>query len=326
VLHLLYARFCHKVLYDAGAVSAEEPFQRLVNQGMILGEMEFTAYRDAGGRWLSADEAAVDAGGDGALPTIEAVKVPETDVEKRGDHFVLRADPAIRVDARAHKMSKSRGNVVNPDDVVRQFGADSLRLYEMFMGPLEQTKPWSTSGVEGVHRFLARVWRLVTESTLTGDAPSRDQLRALHTAIKKVTEDIDGLRFNTAIAAMMEFVNAANKWESVPKSVLEDFVLLLAPFAPHLGEELWQRLGHADSLTYAPWPKYDEAFLKEDEVEIAVQVMGKLRGTIRVPADASKEEVLAAARAEANVARYLAEGTVRKEIVVPGRLVNFVVG
>ena len=334
VLHLLYARFWHKVLFDAGVVSTEEPFQRLVNQGMILGEMEFTGYRDADGRRLSADEAAVDAAGNGALPTIEAVKVPEDEVEKHGDHFVLRADPAIRVDARAHKMSKSRGNVVNPDDVVRQFGADSLRLYEMFMGPLEQTKPWSTSGVEGVHRFLARVWRLATASTLTdpstgsGQAaePSRDQLRALHTAIKKVTEDIDGLRFNTAIAAMMEFVNAANKWESVPKSVLADFVLLLAPFAPHLGEELWHRLGHAESLTYAPWPEYDEAYLKEDEVEIAVQVMGKLRGTVRVPADASKEEVLAAARAEENVARYLAEATVRKEIVVPGRLVNFVVG
>jgi leucyl-tRNA synthetase len=222
-------------------------------------------------------------------------------------------------------MSKSRGNVVNPDDVVARFGADSLRLYEMFMGPLEQTKPWSTSGVEGVHRFLARAWRLVTESDLSDAEPSREQLRSLHTAIKKVTEDIDGLRFNTAIAAMMEFVNDATKWDTVPRSALEPFVLLLAPFAPHLGEELWQRLGRRKSLTYAAWPTYDEDVLKEDEIEIAVQVMGKLRGTVRVDADASKEAVLEAARKEENVARYLAEGTVRKEIFVPGRLVNFVV-
>ncbi len=325
VLHLLYARFWHKVLYDAGVVSTDEPFGALVNQGMILGEMEYTAYRAADGRWLSSDEEAVDAGGDGALPKIEAVKVGEDKVEKNDDHFVLRSDPAIRVEARAYKMSKSRGNVVNPDDVVERFGADSLRLYEMFMGPLEQVKPWSTSGVEGVHRFLSRVWRLATKRDITDAEPTKEQLRDLHTAIKKVTEDIDGLRFNTAIAAMMEFVNAAMKWDATPKAVLEDFVLLLAPFAPHLGEELWQRLGHDESLTYATWPQHDESYLKEDEIAIAVQVMGKLRGTVRVAADASKDAVLDAARAEENVARYLAEGTVRKEIYVPGRLVNFVV-
>jgi leucyl-tRNA synthetase len=193
------------------------------------------------------------------------------------------------------------------------------------MGPLEQTKPWSTSGVEGVHRFLSRAWRLATENEVTDAEPSREQLRTLHTAIKKVTEDIDGLRFNTAIAAMMEFVNDANKWDTVPKAVLEDFVLLLAPFAPHLGEELWQRLGHDESLTYTDWPTWDEEVLKEDEIEIAVQVMGKLRGTVTVAADAPKDAVLEAARSEENVARYLAEGTVRKEIFVPGRLVNFVV-
>jgi leucyl-tRNA synthetase len=302
VLHLLYARFWHKVLYDAGVVSTKEPFQSLVNQGMILGEMEYTVVRD------------------GTASTVE-----EDRVEKRGDGYVLKSDPEVEVEARAYKMSKSRGNVVNPDDVVKRFGADSLRLYEMFMGPLEQTKPWSTSGVEGVHRFLSRAWRLATENEVTDAEPSREQLRTLHTAIKKVTEDIDGLRFNTAIAAMMEFVNDANKWDTVPKAVLEDFVLLLAPFAPHLGEELWQRLGHDESLTYTDWPTWDEEVLKEDEIEIAVQVMGKLRGTVTVAADAPKDAVLEAARSEENVARYLAEGTVRKEIFVPGRLVNFVV-
>jgi leucyl-tRNA synthetase len=302
VLHLLYARFWHKVLYDAGVVSTKEPFQRLVNQGMILGEMEFTVVRD------------------GVASTVE-----EDEVEKRADGFVLKSDPDVEVEARAYKMSKSRGNVVNPDDIVSEFGADSLRLYEMYMGPLEQTKPWRTDDVKGVHRFLARAWRLVTEQKISETEPIKPQLRTLHATIKKVTEDIDDLRFNTAIAALIEFVNEATKWDATPRALLSDFVLLLAPFAPHLGEELWQRLGHEGSLTYAAWPTWDEEVLKEDEIEIAVQVMGKLRGTVQVPAEASKDDVLAAARAEENVARYLAEGTVRKEIYVPGRLVNFVV-
>ena len=350
VLHLLYARFWHKVLYDAGVVSTEEPFMKLVNQGMILGEMEFTAYRlvtsDGDAPVYVSAEHAVEAElerPDGALThthvdrrdgaPLVAVRVAEDEVQKRGDGWVLAADPAVRVEARAHKMSKSRGNVVNPDDVVDAYGADSLRLYEMFMGPLEQVKPWSTRSVEGVHRFLARVWRLLVDEdtgalaeAVTGGAPSREQLRALHATIRKVTEDIEGLRFNTAIAAMMEFVNAAYKWDGVPRAVAEPFVLVLAPFAPHLAEELWRLLGHEDSLAYADWPAYDEALLVEDEKEIAVQVNGKVRGTITVPADASREAVLAAAKAQENVARYLEGATVRKEVLVPGRLVNFVVG
>jgi leucyl-tRNA synthetase len=350
VLHLLYARFWHKVLYDLGVVSTEEPFLRLVNQGMILGDVEFTAYRlvtaDVGGPvYVSAEHVAeaelertdgavmhthVDRR-DGAL--LLAVKVGEDGVQKKGDGFVLASDPAVRVDARAHKMSKSRGNVVNPDDVVAEYGADSLRLYEMFMGPLEQVKPWSTRGVEGVHRFLARVYRLLLgedtgalAETVMDAEPTRAQLRALHATIKKVEEDVEGLRFNTAIAAMMEFVNAAYKWDAVPRAVVEPFVLVLAPFAPHLAEELWAKLGHRESLSYAPWPTYDPAHLVEDEKEIAVQVNGKVRGTVTVPADAPQEAVLAAAKAQENVARYLEGATIRKEVVVPGRLVNFVVG
>jgi leucyl-tRNA synthetase len=323
---------------------------RLVNQGMILGEMEFTAYRlvaaDGDRPVFVSAEHAVEAElertdgavththmdrRDGAL--LIAVRVGEDEVEKRGDGWALAADPAVRVEARAHKMSKSRGNVVNPDDVVAEYGADSLRLYEMFMGPLEQTKPWSTRGVEGVHRFLARVYRLLLDEetgalaeTLTDAAPSREQLRALHAVVRKVGEDIEGLRFNTAIAAMMEFVNAAYKWDAVPRAVAEPFVLVLSPFAPHLAEELWAKLGHADTLAYEPWPAYDEALLVEDEKEIAVQVNGKMRGTVRVAADAPKEAVLAAAKAVENVQRHLHGQIIRKEIVVPGRLVNFVVG
>lgn len=339
VLHLLYARFWHKVLYDVGVVSTEEPFQKLVHQGMILGEVEYTAYQNPSGEWVSASDLVSSEGSSDIYmdrrtgnPT-EAVTIPEEDVEKRGDGFVLKARPDIVVSARAHKMSKSRGNVINPDDVVNTFGADSLRLYEMFMGPLEQVKPWSTRGVEGVHRFLNRVWRLIIDEE-TGQfskavqdvEPTREQLHALHQTIRKVTDDIEGMRFNTAIAAMMEFVNSAYKWNSVPKAVLEPFVLVLSPFAPHLTEELWGRLGHGDSLAYAAWPETKEEYLQSDEVQIAVQVNGKMRATIQVPTEASKEEVLGAARANENVAKYLDGGMLRKEIYIPGRIVNFVVG
>ena len=344
VLHLLYARFWHKVLFDAGIVSTDEPFQKLVNQGMILGEVEYTGFRrvDGDGQpygWVSAEHAA-EVTDDGQAThqdvrdgsSLVAVSVPEGEVEKRGDGFVLAAHPDVRLTSRAHKMSKSRGNVVNPDDIVAEYGADSLRLYEMFMGPLEQAKPWNTRSVDGVHRFLARSYRLLLDEdtgalaeTVTDAEPSREHLRALHAAIEKVTDDIDGLRFNTAIAAMMEFVNAATKWDAVPRAVAEPFVLLLAPFAPHLAEELWRQLGHDDTLAYAAWPEHDPALLQTDTVEIAVQVNGKLRGTVEVGAEASKDAMLAAARDEPNVARYLADGTVRKEIAVPGRLVNFVV-
>ena len=254
------------------------------------------------------------------------------EIQKKGDGFVLASHPDVRVVSRAHKMSKSRGNVVNPDDIVDEYGADSLRLYEMFMGPLEQVKPWNTRSVDGVHRFLARAYRLVIDpdtgrrsDAVTDGAPTRDQARTLHATIQKVTDDVDGLRFNTAIAAMMEFVNAATKWDTVPRETAETFALLLAPFAPHLAEELWRVLGHDQSLAYETWPEADPDLLKEDTVEIAVQVNGKLRGTVSVDADAGKDAMLAAARAEPNVAKYLEDGTVRKEIAVPGRLVNFVV-
>ena len=342
VLHLLYARFWHKVLFDAGVVSTDEPFQKLVNQGMILGEVEYTAFRhvDAAGEplgWVSAEHAteSADEGAeyvdarDGS--TLRAVRVPDAEVEKRGDGFVLREHSDVRVASRAHKMSKSRGNVVNPDDIVAEYGADSLRLYEMFMGPLEQTKPWNTRSVDGVHRFLARAYRLLLDregnlnASVTDAEATPDQLRTLHATILKVTDDVEALRFNTAIAAMMEFVNAATKWEHMPRSTAESFVLLLAPFAPHLAEELWRALGHTETLAYAAWPEADEQYLVQEEVSIAVQVNGKLRGTVSVPADADKAAVLAAARAEPNVARYLIGTTLRKEIVVPGRLVNFVV-
>jgi leucyl-tRNA synthetase len=278
VLHLLYSRFWHKVLFDRGHVSTPEPFQKLVNQGMILGE---------------PDE-----------------------------------------NGKAEKMSKSRGNVINPDDIVRDYGADSLRLYEMFMGPLEQTKPWQMSGVEGVYRFLGRVWRLIVderaETVRLADAvvdavATDEQLRVLHKTIKAVTDDIDRLSFNTAISRMMEFSNFMSSQEARPKSVLSQFVLLLSPFAPHIAEELWNVLGHANTLAYEPWPTYDPALLVEDSVEVPVQFNGKLRSKIVVSANSDAAALEAAARADEQVQKNLEGKTVVKVVAVPGRMVNFVV-
>jgi leucyl-tRNA synthetase len=326
VLHLLYSRFWHKVLFDRGHVHMPEPFRRLVNQGMILGEMEFTGYRE-GGRWRSAVKEIPEGW--------EAVKLDEDQVEKQGEFFVLKDDPKVRIDARAYKMSKSRGNVINPDEVVDRYGADSLRLYEMFMGPLEATKPWSMRGVEGVYRFLGRVWRVFiderAEQTRLADAvrdapPEPETLRKLHQTIKKVTDDLDGMRFNTAIAAMMEYINHLTPLAVKPRSALEPFVLLLAPFAPHLAEELWGALGHDGTLAYEPWPPYDPALTKADEIEVPVQINGKLKVRLTVPADIDEAALREAALGDERVREHLAGKQVRKVIVVPGKLVNIVVG
>ncbi len=328
VLHLLYSRFWHKVLFDRGYVPCAEPFGRLVNQGMILGEVEFTGYR-SDGQWIAADRK-----GDPVQPADEAVKLSEEQVEKDGDSFVLKENRAIRVAARAYKMSKARGNVINPDDVVNEYGADSLRLYEMFMGPLELVKPWSMRGVEGVYRFLSRVWRAIIDdrseelrlnAAVTDATPDAETLRLLHYTIAKVTDDLDGLRFNTAIACMMEFTNHLTKITSRPKSILEPFVLLLAPFAPHVAEELWRALGHEQSLAFKPWPTFDANLLKAAVIEVPVQVNGKLRACIQVPADSDEATLEAAARADAKVSALVADKTIKKVIVVKGKLVNFVV-
>ncbi len=332
VLHLLYARFWHMMLYDVGVVSTPEPFVRLVHQGMILGELEYTTYREPGtGRQVSATEVS-DGVIRGTTFLVETARVDESDVTKEGDHFVLQKAPEIQLDVRAHKMSKSRNNVVNPDDIVEEYGADAFRLYEMFMGPLEHVKPWNTRGVEGTSRFLNRVWRLLANepgglsARVRDCAPTTEHNRLLHRTIQRVSDDIDALRMNTAIAALMEFVNAAYKWQMVPHEVAETFVLLLSPFAPHAAEDLWHRLGHEGTLAYADWPVVEKAYLQVDSVRIAVQVNGKVRGTIEVQADAEREDVLAAARRLKNVARYLEAKSLRKNIYVPGRIVNFVVG
>jgi leucyl-tRNA synthetase len=271
VLHLLYSRFWHKLLYDLGYVSTKEPFTKLINQGMILGE-------------------------DG------------------------------------QKMSKSRGNVVNPDKVITDYGADSMRLYEMFMGPLEAVKPWSMQSVEGVYRFLQRVWRMIIdedtgnlcEAVRQADA-DEETLRLLHQTIKKVGGDIETFDLNTAISAMMIFTNHLSRQEVRPKAVVEKFVQILAPFAPHIAEELWEKLGHKDSLAYEPWPEYDKELIKEREVEMAVQVNGKIKDRIVVAADADEEQIRQKVFASQKVITAMAGKSPKKIIVIKSRLVNIVV-
>ncbi|MBP5284967.1 MAG: class I tRNA ligase family protein, partial [Kiritimatiellae bacterium] len=226
------------------------------------------------------------------------------------------------------KMSKSLKNVVNPDDVIRDYGADSLRLYEMFMGPLQAVKPWSTKGVEGVHRFLKRANRLVTETQVANRAMTKEEAKCIAATVKKVGGDLEAMAFNTAISAMMVCVNEAEgfaKAGGLPREFLEKFVLCLSPFAPHLGEELWSFLGHCGTLAYEPWPEYDASALVEDEIEIPVQVLGKLRGRIKVPPQATPDEMAATAKANADVAKFLEGKTIVKVVAVPKRMVNFVV-
>jgi leucyl-tRNA synthetase len=297
-LHLLYARFWHHVLHDLGLVSTREPFQRLFNQGMI----HATSFRDERGKYYNRE-----------------------DVQERDG--VWSTKDGIPLETRREKMSKSKYNVVSPEDMCHAFGADSLRLYELFMGPLEDGSDWETGGVAGCRRFLDRVWRLVTDpDKLTEEAvDAPDAERALHAAIKKVTESVESLRFNTAISEMMVFVNEATKTPKIPEQWLGAFVRILAPFAPHIGEELWSLLGHGDSVAHAPFPNYDAEKIATATITLAIQVNGKLRGTIEVDAKAPESDVLAAVQAEENVKNFLRGKSLRKEIYVPGRIVNLVV-
>jgi leucyl-tRNA synthetase len=342
VLHLLYSRFWHKVLFDLGHVSTPEPFQRLVNQGTILGEPEYTVFETAEKRAVSAAdvemvyeaasdvaEAKIKSSGEKVFPR----RIEETEVERTKEGWVLKADPSIRVDSRSYKMSKSRGNVVNPDQVVGDYGADTFRLYEMYMGPLEAQKPWNTRDIIGMSRFLSGVYRNLVGDDEAGKAAKiidekiPDELdRQMHRTIKKVGEDIETLRFNTAIAELIKLNNEIGRMGAgVPKELAETFTLLLAPLAPHLAEEIWNRLGHSGSLAREAWPKFDPAKLVESTLELPVQVNGKLRGTVSVPADAGEEQVLEAAMGVASVKPWLEGKTLAKRIYVEKKLVSFVV-
>lgn len=269
VLHLLYARFWHKFLYDIGVVTTKEPFQKLFNQGMILGEGN-------------------------------------------------------------EKMSKSKGNVVNPDDIVKSHGADSLRLYEMFMGPLDSSKPWSTNGLDGSRRFLDRIWRLLVDedgklSAKVTNTSSDNMEKAYHQTVKKVTEDFEAMHYNTAISQMMVFINEGYKAEQISKEYVEGFVKLISPIVPHIAEELWSILGHDDTIVYEAWPTFDESKLVDNEVEIPVQIKGKVRAKLHVAKDATKEELEALALASEQVQQWLEGQEVKKIIAIPGKMVNIVI-
>jgi leucyl-tRNA synthetase len=345
VLHLLYARFWHKVLFDLGHVSTPEPFKRLVNQGLILGEMEYHVFENAGqlvsaSEVTSVDEEATPEGVKlfGLLKSngqkVYGRRIQEEETEKKGDSYVLKSNPQIRVDARSFKMSKSRGNVVNPDVIVKDYGADCFRLYEMYMGPLEAQKPWNTRDIVGMSRFLNAVWRnligeddLVASSARIADVAIPDALdRQMHRTIKKVAEDVEGMRFNTAIAELIKLNNELTHMDKVPRPVAKNLALMLAPFAPHLAEEIWNRLDHDYSLAREPWPKFDPAKLVESNMELPVQINGKLRDKITVPAGASEEQILTTALAGEKVKPWIEGKSIKKKLYVPKKLVNIVVG
>jgi leucyl-tRNA synthetase len=312
VLHLLYARFWHKVLFDRGRVSTMEPFQRLINQGMILS----ITYRTAEGR-----------------------VVPYTKIDFR-EGRAIHLETGEELKGETEKMSKARGNVVPVDVPLQQYGADTTRLYEMFMGPIEDTKPWSMQGVEGISRFLNRAWRMIVDEDAEdlrlspkvvgpsepGGEPTLEQMRILHKTLRAVTADLEGLRFNTAISRLMEFVNFFTAQSVRPVGCMETFVLMLSPLAPHLAEELWGAMGHEDSLAFEPWPGFEEKYTRDDMLEIPVQVNGKVRGRLVVSSSAGREELERAALADPNVRRHLENAVIRKIVIVPNRLVNIVAG
>ncbi len=303
VLHLLYSRFWHKVLYDAGYVSTKEPFKKLFNQGMILAY----SYQDKNGKYYYPHQ-----------------------VEQRDGQWFIKGTN-IPVETKIEKMSKSRYNVVNPDEVIEKYGADAMRMYEMFMGPLDRDKPWTDEGIQGIYRFLRRIWSLFIDESgnisarfvPSGGDPTIE--KELHKTIKSVSEDIEYLQFNTAIAKMMEFANLANKIEKIDLHIGEKFILILSPFAPHIAEEIWQRLGHNKTLAYEPWPEYDPNLIKEDTIEIPIQVNGKLRSKITISVNLSDKEILEQARKEEKIISHLTGKQIVKEIYVPGKLINFVV-
>ena len=298
VLHLLYARFWHKVLYDLGYVSTPEPFQKLVNQGMI------TAY---------------------AYQRKNKSLVPTDQVEIKDENTFIDKETGESLERVVAKMSKSLKNVINPDEVISQYGADTMRMYEMFMGPLQVSKPWSTTGIAGVWRFIDRIWRISEEKSVTEEKASAELMKSLHKTIKKVGDDTRTLNFNTAISQMMIYVNDISKCDNLPREAWEPFILLLAPYTPHLAEELWEKAGNKPSVCNQNWPAYDQALTVDSVIQVVVQVNGKVRGKLEVEKGLSKENLISLAKDNENVKRYLENVQVIKEIVVPDKLVNLVV-
>jgi leucyl-tRNA synthetase len=330
VLHLLYARFWHIFLHEIGVVSTPEPFVRLFHQGIILGELEFTLFLNKDDKPVSYDTIEDPNNWDGITRKLDEGDVKKVKIGKK-EVFTLKEDETIQVDARAFKMSKSRGNVVNPDDYIEKYGADSLRMYEMFMGPLADMKPWSSNGIEGPHRFLKKVWRLIVDregrvqSAISEGAKEPLEIqKLLNATIEKVTQDIESLSYNTAISQLMILTNRLQKEDQIAADTVKILVQLLAPFAPHMAEELWEMLGESPSVTFAPWPTPKKIASGEELFKVIFQVNGKLRGEGMFSRSAEQETVLASAKGVERVANQIEGKKIVKVIYVPGKILNIV--
>ncbi|NND88589.1 MAG: class I tRNA ligase family protein, partial [Flavobacteriaceae bacterium] len=335
--HLLYSRFWVKFLNDRGIVPVEEPFKKLINQGMILGESAFVHRKEGENTLITATEI------DGVKTQPIHVDVSlvntsnELDIEGfkvwrpefKDASFVTDSEGVFKVTREVEKMSKSKYNVVNPDDICDQYGADTLRMYEMFLGPLEQAKPWSTSGLSGVHSFLKKLWRLYHSGAdesfkVSAEAPSKTSLKILHKTIKKVADDIENFSFNTSVSTFMIAVNELTAEKCSSRDILEPLAILIAPYAPHIAEELWSKLGNSDSITTAPYPVFDAVHLKESTKEYPISFNGKMRFMLELSLDLSKAEIETAVMAHEKTQYYLDGRTPKKVIVVPGKIVNIV--
>ena len=335
--HLLYSRFWVKFLFDRGFLQVEEPFKKLINQGMILGESAVVSRLEGANTFISegqiknqsvqpihVDVSLVNVSNE---LDIEAFKNWREDFKDA--EFVTEEDGTFKVAREVEKMSKSKFNVVNPDDICERYGADTLRMYEMFLGPLEQAKPWSTSGLSGVHSFLKKLWRLyhsgADESfSISEENASKESLKILHKTIKKVEEDIENFSFNTSVSTFMIAVNELTAEKCINRDVLEPLVVLISPYAPHIAEELWNKLGHSESIASTPFTKFDASHLVESSKEYPVSFNGKMRFMMELPLDMSKDDIEAAVMAHEKTAHYLEGRTPKKVIVVPGKIINIV--
>jgi len=335
--HLLYSRFWVKFLKDRGFLNVDEPFKKLINQGMILGESAFVHRVEAENKLVSIGQIGnlktqpihADVSFVNASNELDMVAFKNWRPDFKDAEFITEEDGSFKVSREVEKMSKSKYNVVNPDDICEQYGADTLRMYEMFLGPLEQAKPWSTAGITGVYSFLKKTWRLfhsgLEDSFFVSDqAASKDSLKILHKTIKKVIEDIENFSFNTSVSTFMIAVNELGTQKCNSKEVLAPLLILLSPYAPHISEELWSKLGNKESISTAPFPKFEEKYLIEDIKKYPISFNGKMRFTLELPIDMSKDEIEAVVMSHEKTIHYLEGRTPKKVIVVPGKIVNIV--
>jgi len=330
VLHLLYARFWHKFLFDIGVTSTEEPFQKLVHQGMILGEAEYYAYEGKSG-FISSNNV-IDTYDKKTKEKVNPIRIDKDNVVLRDGNYYLKNEPDVLLELKSQKMSKSHGNVINPDEIIKDYGADAFRLYEMFMGPLEQVKPWNTRGVEGTFRFLNRVWSLLVNKDnlalskkINNQKPSDKESKIMAKTINKVTNDIEEFKFNTVISSLMECLNSLNRLDKISNKTAENFISLLAPLAPHLAEEIWSFLGHDKSLAFESWPTFDAALLVDESFLLPIQVNGKVRAKLDFPIDATQEKIIEIAKQDVAIKKYLKSKTINKIIYVHQKILNFVI-